>query len=197
MDSIQIKTLTLDELAGVVQLYPWYGAARKELCLRMAGLGGSWGRENFAEAALYLGSRKWMADLFRSGHAEDCSDADAEELVRTYIRNRPEAGQAAPERKARVVGGDYFSQSDYDRVREKEDGLFSKFAVSAPAERENTEGDGPLGEAFCTETLGGIYREQGYYEQARQIYSRLLLKIPEKNAYFASLIEEIDKLINN
>ena len=44
---------------------------------------------------------------------------------------------------------------------------------------------------FCTETLAQIYAEQGYYDQAKRIYSRLLLKNPEKNAYFAALIEKI------
>lgn len=42
-----------------------------------------------------------------------------------------------------------------------------------------------------------IYLDQGYYDQAKAIYSKLILAIPEKSAYFASLIEKIDKLINN
>ena len=32
---IDIHSLTLDELTGVVNLYPWYAAARVELCRRM------------------------------------------------------------------------------------------------------------------------------------------------------------------
>ena len=42
---INIHTLTLDELAGVVNLYPWYGAARVELCRRMALMGEDWGED--------------------------------------------------------------------------------------------------------------------------------------------------------
>ena len=45
-----------------------------------------------------------------------------------------------------------------------------------------------------TETLAQIYLEQGYPEQARHIYSKLLLANPEKNAYFAALIQKIDEL---
>lgn len=46
--AINLKSLTMDELAGVVNLYPWYGAARKELCQRMAGMGGeSWACPSF------------------------------------------------------------------------------------------------------------------------------------------------------
>ena len=36
---IDIKRLNLDELIGVVNLYPWFGGARKELCLRMVRMG--------------------------------------------------------------------------------------------------------------------------------------------------------------
>ena len=46
---------------------------------------------------------------------------------------------------------------------------------------------------FCTETLAQIYAEQGYNEQAKQIYSKLSLRYPEKSVYFASLIEKLDK----
>ena len=45
-----------------------------------------------------------------------------------------------------------------------------------------------------TETLAQIYLEQGYPEQAKSIYSKLLLANPEKNAYFAALIRKIDEL---
>ena len=44
---------------------------------------------------------------------------------------------------------------------------------------------------FCTETLAEIYAEQGYPEEARRIYSKLILFYPEKSAYFASLIEKL------
>ena len=50
---IDIKKLTLDELAGVVNLYPWFGGARKELCERMSRMGGDgWGERQFADAAM-------------------------------------------------------------------------------------------------------------------------------------------------
>ena len=48
---------------------------------------------------------------------------------------------------------------------------------------------------FCTETLAWIYAGQGYREEAKKIYSRLMLRYPEKSAYFASLIEKLDEEI--
>ena len=102
----------------------------------------------------------------------------------------------AQARKSRPVpGGDFFSKDEYDRVRKAGD----NFTFRAPDRREGASdnaGD-DLSLEFCTETLAEIYAEQGYFEQSRRIYRKLLLAFPEKSAYFASLIEKLDKLINN
>ncbi len=193
-DYINIKALTLDELAGVVNLYPWYGAARKELCMRMAKMGGdAWGRSQYGDSALYVQSRGIIADILRD-RTEDYSDRDLESLLRSYI-----AEEKTPERDnrpVRVVGGDYFTQSQYDKVRKGDDNVFSHFAAKAKEEKPSASAEA-LGDEFCTEILAQIYLEQGYYEQAKHIYSRLLLNFPEKNAYFASLIEKLEKEIIN
>ena len=80
-------------------------------------------------------------------------------------------------------------------MRKDDDNVFSRFAVKSSLE-SGEDGDGALlDEDFCTETLAQIYAEQGYYDQAKRIYSRLLLKNPEKNAYFAALIEKFGQEI--
>jgi len=194
-DYINLKTLTLDELAGVVNLYPWYGAARRELCIRMARMGGdAWDRDQYAEAALYVGDRRIVSDIVRLDSREDYSDKDLDKLLRSYISEEP-AEEEKPERAVRVVGGDYFTQAQYDKVRKGEDNVFSRFAVKARIEAADKGETLEVDDFFCTETLAQIFADQGRNEEAKRIYSKLLLKFPEKNAYFAALIEKLEQEI--
>ena len=197
MGYIDLKRLNLDELVGVVNLYPWFGGARVELCERMSRMGGDvWGVEQYADAAMYVGARERLAAMMRSSCSHDWSDADVEGILRSYISENEtqRASEAVPEkRKVHVVGGDYFSQADYDKVRSSDDNVFSRYASKAKEEKSY---DDVSVEEFdlYTETLAQIYAEQGYYDQAKSIYSKLILAYPEKSAYFAALIQKIEGL---
>ena len=196
---IDIKKLTLDELAGVVNLYPWFGGARKELCERMSRMGGgSWGESQYADAAMYIASRRKLSDIMRSARKEDWEDADVEKLLKSYIsEKKEEAGTAAVQggkRKVYAGVGDYFSQDDYDQVRKVDDNVFSRYAAKASQGKSVSQENTDLHFDLYTETLARIYLEQGYPDQAKSIYSKLILAYPEKNAYFAALIQKIDEL---
>ncbi len=52
-------------------------------------------------------------------------------------------------------------------------------------------------EDIVSETLAGIYYDQGYLEKAINMYNKLILKVPEKSSYFAALIEKAKKELNN
>ena len=213
-----LADLSMDELTGVITLYPWFGAARRELCERMSKIGGSeWGRKQYADAAMYIASRTIVSDIVRSTRQEDYSDKEVEALLKEFIAPEPEpavqtahqpgasdaeAAEAAEgadgnpsegyHRTVRVLGGDFFSSDQYSQVRQEEDNYFSRFKAGRSDEKDERSWDDPeLG--FCTETLAWIYADQGYFTEAKKIYSRLILRYPEKSAYFASLIEKMDK----
>lgn len=186
---IDLRKLSMEELAGVVSLYPWFGGARMELCRRMAAAGGdSWGKEQYADAAMYLPSRKKIAGILRGASRADCSDKELNDMLKKISRD-------LDRKTVRVAGGDYFSQEEYDLVRKQEDSVFSRFSADGDSRRQGSGMEAADSVFFYTETLAQIYADQGYYEQAKEIYSKLILAYPEKNAYFAALIEKLDKEI--
>ena len=203
---LNLASLTMDELTGVINLYPWYGGARKELCVRMAKVGGSeWGKAQYSDAAMYVASRTLISDIMRSVREEDYSDKDVENLIKEYIRPSVAEPVEAPEgiyssspagytRSVRVAGGDFFSPEQYAAVRKDEDNVFANFRTERYDEPEGRRWEDPEF-GFCTETLAAIYADQGYFAEAKKIYSRLILRYPEKSAYFASLIEKLQQEI--
>ena len=191
-DYIDLGSLTMDELAGVVHLYPWFASARKELCTRMSRQGGAdWGVDQYAEEALYIGDRRKVASLLRSGSKTAYADKDVSAILRSYIAPEPQQ-EEEPERKVHVVGGDYFSQAQYNNVRRGDDNIFTRFAVKTRPDGSRDDRTGSdIADRYATETLAEIFAEQGCIEEARRIYSRLILDNPEKSAYFASLIDKL------
>ncbi len=191
---MDIRRLNMEELMGVVNIYPWYAGARVELCRRLAAAG-TLGEGELSTAAMYVHSRRVLHDLLRRGRVSDYSDAQASEFLSSLAKASEPAPEAAPEpeseaRRIFVVGGDYFTSSQYREVRRAEDSIFSSFATSdRETEPEQMSEDADL----CTETLAQIYAEQGYMQQAIQIYSKLSLRYPEKSIYFASLIEKLEQ----
>ena len=253
-----LGTLSLGDLMEVIKEYPWFGAARKELCARMSGIGGNdWGTVQYADAAMYIPSRELIAEMVLAAPADGSAVRDAAAVIKEYIAPSAPAGSAMaagtrtaapaaasagpagvdPVRTAAAasagtrtaasaaasagtraadpaaasagevgasaasgqmyrrtvvpVGGDFFSKEEYASVTRESDKVFSRFkAARSEADEEGKWKDPELG--FCTETLGRIYAEQGYFDEAKKIYSRLMLRYPEKSAYFASLIRKLD-----
>ena len=198
MEYIDIKKLNLDELVGVVNLYPWFSGARVELCERMSNMGGDvWGVSQYADAAMYVGAREKLASMVRSSVKANLNDSDIEQILKSYISKSDvvseEAVSVPEQRRVHVVGGDFFSQADYDKVRRSDDNVFSRYAAKAKEDKSYEEVQTEDFDIY-TETLAQIYAEQGYYEQAKNIYSKLILAYPEKSAYFAALIQKLNEL---
>ncbi|MBP5675682.1 MAG: hypothetical protein J6W94_01565 [Bacteroidales bacterium] len=123
----------------------------------------------------------------------DCTDKDVKAILASFMSPKPVDEIPSGEHSVRVVGGDYFSQAQYDNVKAEKDNIFTRFAFKEPQNPDSSdEGTSDMADRFATETLARIFAEQGRTEEARRIYSRLVLEIPEKSAYFASLIDNLE-----
>ena len=76
------------------------------------------------------------------------------------------------------------------RISDDQDseGMENRAAILEKSVTENDE--------LITESLASIYLQQKNYEKALTAYKKLSLKYPEKSIYFATQIEEIEKLKN-
>ena len=156
--------------------------------------GDSWGESQYADAAMYIASPSIISDMLRSSKEKDWTDADVEGLLKSYLSDGKDSKETSYSRKVHVVGGDYFSIEEYEQVRRSDDNVFSRYAAKAREDAPVYNGISAVEFDLYTETLAQIYAEQGYYEQAKHIYSKLILAYPEKNAYFAALIQKIDEI---
>lgn len=195
---VDLKKLNLDELTGVVNLYPWYAQARLVICERLADMGEEWVDSHLSEASLYISDASKLTK-FRQLQVRDYADKEVEKLLKKYIQEsvEEEKVEIEPKRRIHIIGGDYFSQEEYDKVRKTDDKIFVKYKFGAKADAPQQEVSNQDTFDLYTETLAEIYAEQGYYEQAKDIYSKLILSNPEKNAYFATLIEKMNQEIKN
>lgn len=187
---IDLSSLTDEELAGVINIYPWFSIARKKMCERMS-LRGEEPLKVLPDTTLFVTDAAVLMNIRRKGTVLP----DAESI---------KAAKAPSDvyRRVVVVGGDYFSGAEYEQVtdggfKELSDILAHKSSpVAKQVPKYEVEGDSAWEdrEEFYTEALAGIYAQQGYYSQAKKIYQHLILEYPEKSVYFASFIDELDKL---
>ena len=91
--------------------------------------------------------------------------------------------------------------------KNKQNELINRFIETNPSIKPITSNIGKAQKAtreqekeakdnIITDTLAKIYIQQKHYEKAIDSYKKLILKFPEKNAYFASQIEKINQLMS-
>ncbi len=188
---MELKKLSISELEELLELYPWFAVARKELLLRKGKAGDEELYGAAAASGIHLLSRAYLVKSVKESIKERFDESD-------IIIKKP--AHAEHKLKYYVVGGDYFSQEDFKELERSGEAFKETFKINPISstlsslpdfdfeKRESKEDDS---DQFYTETLARIYVEQEFYNQALSIYEKLILLYPEKSAYFASLIENV------
>lgn len=178
-------------LADALQAYPWFASARALLCMDAAArtdvdeAGGL-----LAEFLPFLPDGAYVYRRMRSmKELPVYKDANLTAQIEVKDDIRP---------KIYVAGMDFFSKEDYESAHVGEDDRISSMAVvdySAPAP-EMQSVNSTENFDLVSETLAEIFANQGYPERAKEIYTRLSFENPEKSAYFATLIENLNNINN-
>ncbi|MCR5828380.1 MAG: hypothetical protein K6G53_08185 [Bacteroidales bacterium] len=203
-----IRTLDIHGLEETMEKYPWFAVARAEYFAKMAALDREYIRPAARKVGLYVPDRVRLYDRVVLGRIpmradvrpeEDHRDDAPVEIPREAPVEVPAEPAPQPERR-RAPGGDYFSRQDFEELAAAGESYsdlhftpksnlassLDRAAVILTSEKPQQIPD--TGEV-CTETLAGIYYSQGFYRRAIDIYKKLILFYPEKNTYFAALIE--------
>ena len=200
-ENININDLSIADLEKLVTEYPWFSYARRVLLLKMA----EGGKEHFEvylkKSSAFVSSRR---ELYRKGvenvQEESFPVIDFEEINRDIddikALSVPKAEKQENAPKYIILGGDYFTKEDFASIEEMPS--FRVGAIGSPSESQSVvseevacEDNSDDSDIFYTETLAAIYAEQGYYEEAMKVYSKLILLYPEKSAYFATLVNKV------
>lgn len=213
-----IKTLDIHELEETMERYPWFAAARAEYFTRMVEMDREYIRPAARKIGLYVPDRCRLYDIVVLGHtpktkpARKAARQAAPAIVSLRADVRPDRDHSddapleqpdempaeAPRR--RVPGGDYFSRQDFEELAQTgqsygdlkftpKSNLSSSLDRAAGILASENRPKAPDTDEVITETLAGIYYSQGFYRRAIDIYKKLILFYPEKNTYFAALIE--------
>ena len=189
---ININELPIADLEKLVTEYPWFAYARRVLLHKMAAGGREHLEVYLKKCSAYVPSlRDVYCKVVEVEPEDELTVIDFEEINRdiTDIKS-----QESP--KYIILGGDYFTKEDLASLGEEQSFSIGKLGSLDNSQESDiepvvkSEGVEEL-DGFYTETLAAIYAEQGYYEEAMKVYSKLILLYPEKSAYFATLVSKV------
>lgn len=181
---------TLPDLKELTKKYPWFQTARL-LYLKNLQLNGNPDFDSeLKNFAPLIADRK---QLYRILYSE--TEKNSENL--TFEQHLAAPSVYALETSAENVSGNNL----IDKFLSAQPGPIKRGEKTPDITREETENEFieksvSEHDELITETLAMLYFEQKKYDKALEAFQKLSLKYPEKSVYFASRIEEIEKLKN-
>ncbi len=171
--SRNIENLSVSQLELVIEKYPWFSLARAMFLGRIAAADINEAENELKKCSSFIQDRKLLHKEFSESITRTISSKDMEPDIR-YIASTSE----------------YFSSSEIAGAADTlNEGLLCGNRIESEEKQLNKE--------YVTETLARIYQEQEYYDQALEVYSKLILLYPKKSAYFADCVEKLQQKRNN
>lgn len=171
--SENMNNLSAKQLELVLERYPWFSYARGLLLGKLASIDLNEAENELKKRSAYIQDRSKLHREFSDSITRTISSKDIDPDIR-YISSSNE----------------YFSAQEVSQASNiLSSGLLCERSVEASETQQNAE--------FVTETLAKIYEDQEYYEQAMDIYSKLILLYPQKSAYFADCVEKLQQKRSN
>jgi tetratricopeptide (TPR) repeat protein len=186
------EVLNQETLTGFKELtenYPFFQAGWLLYLKNLKLTGNAQFEATLKKAAPLVPDRK---QLYRFLLPENESFAKSDYFNRMVVREAYNSEEVTQQKSENSLI-DKFLSSDHspiklDKPEREEFPLDSENQIVAKSVDESDE--------LITETLAMIYFQQKKYDKALEAFQKLSLKYPEKSVYFASRIEEIEKLKN-
>jgi len=145
----------------------------------------------FVEALAKKGEYKKVIDIME----ELRPSLDDDELINYYLEKIEEERAKTEIEKDFLLGEKKSLEDNLENLAE----VISKAKippVDANKSNKNNEDFSSMGKQFISETLANIYFSQGNYNEALEIYQKLLEISPNKVEHLKEKIEETKKLMN-
>jgi len=177
---------TLDELKGLVENYPFFEVGWLLYLKNLKQVKSLEYNLLLKQVAVRVSDRKMLYKFLNTNFQKKHLKLDIADAIGYKLEEENETPKSGS-----LI--DKFLSSEPRAIRQSLEGehSLSGAPVKDLLEKSTFEND-----EFITETLATIYFQQKNYEKALDAYTKLSLKYPEKSVYFATRIEEIEKLKN-
>jgi len=184
-----LKDESISDLKLLTEKYPWFQLGWMMYLKNLKQIESAEYETELKKVAVQVNDRKLLYNFLDFDFQKKSTKTELEESFQNFneFENEAENGNGNP-----LI--DKFLMSKPGTIRRNPDdvgNLEESVSRIDIAEKSDTEND-----ELITETLAAIYLQQKSYEKALAAYKKLSLKYPEKSIYFATQIEEIEKLKN-
>jgi len=179
---------TLDELKILVEKYPFFQAAWLLYLKNLKQIKSSEFESVLKKAAIRMPDRKLLFKFLNTNFYNKQNKIEKESTISVGYKLEDEVENQPGDSLI-----DKFLSAKPGVIRQSNE---NERAESSPHLKDVEAKSIGESDEIITETLAILYFQQKNYERALDAYNKLSLKYPEKSVYFATRIEEIEKLKN-